>query len=26
MAGISGRMYCGRFDCEIEKKTSGMRS
>src|SRR5436190_9913950 len=25
MAGISGRMYCGRLDCEIEKKTSGMR-
>src|SRR5207247_8350879 len=25
MGGISGRMYCGRFDCETEKKTSGMR-
>src|SRR5437660_9830166 len=22
-AGISGRMYCGRFDCEREKKTNG---
>ena len=21
---ISGRMYCGRFDCEIEKKMNGM--
>jgi hypothetical protein len=26
MAGISGRMYCGRFDCESEKKTTGMAS
>ena len=23
MAGITGRMYCGRFDCEIEKKRNG---
>ena len=23
IAGISGRMYCGRFDCEIEKKMNG---
>src|SRR5689334_12228257 len=25
MAGITGRMYCGRLDCEIEKKTNGTR-
>ena len=25
IAGITGRMYCGRFDCEIEKKTNVTR-
>ena len=25
IAGISGRMYCGRFDCEREKKSRGTR-
>src|SRR5205809_7964294 len=24
-AGMSGRMYCGRFDCDSEKKRKGMR-
>ena len=24
IGAISGRMYCGRFDCEIEKKMNGI--